>query len=151
MVKIQSNCDRECNQKNSVLKIEMQARSDARFRLQQLSLRHQASSWERHVIGAENSPFLFAMELDILSHNGIDAWLQDPNGKKFALGPPIVNGNQIMTTIKVDRPKVSLFRVHNITLQCMNRATPWSGVRVRTLLQSTPGARYSGQQENPVM
>jgi hypothetical protein len=85
------------------------------------------------------------MKLDTLSLNGIDAWLQDPNGKKFALGPPIVNGKQIMTTIKVDRPKVSLFRVHNIRLQCMNRVTPWSGVRVRTLLQLTPGARYSGQ------
>ncbi|KAJ7671005.1 hypothetical protein B0H17DRAFT_1141652 [Mycena rosella] len=43
---------------------------------------------------------------DILTHLDIDAWLQDPKGTRLALSPPVVNGNQITTTIKVENPKV---------------------------------------------
>ncbi|KAJ6546848.1 hypothetical protein B0H19DRAFT_1162758 [Mycena capillaripes] len=45
------------------------------------------------------------MELDTLSHHGIDAWLQDPKGNRFPLGPPIVDGNKITTVIELDNPK----------------------------------------------
>ncbi|KAJ7084790.1 hypothetical protein B0H15DRAFT_381156 [Mycena belliarum] len=43
---------------------------------------------------------------DTLSHLGIDAWLQDPEGNHLALPPASVHGNRITTTIEVEKPQV---------------------------------------------
>ncbi|KAJ7684453.1 hypothetical protein DFH06DRAFT_1462784 [Mycena polygramma] len=45
------------------------------------------------------------MVLDTLSLRGIDAYLQDPKGKRFPLGKPKVNGNMITAAIEVENPR----------------------------------------------
>ncbi|KAJ7684455.1 hypothetical protein DFH06DRAFT_1155701 [Mycena polygramma] len=45
------------------------------------------------------------MELDALSFHGINAYLQDPKGKRFPLGKPSVNGNTITAVIELDNPR----------------------------------------------
>ncbi|KAJ6497108.1 hypothetical protein C8R47DRAFT_1113868 [Mycena vitilis] len=53
----------------------------------------------------KDSPVSFAMNLDTLSHLGIDACLQDPKGKRFPLGEPSVKGNTITAVIEVENPR----------------------------------------------
>ncbi|KAJ7144916.1 hypothetical protein C8R43DRAFT_1237684 [Mycena crocata] len=42
---------------------------------------------------------------NVLTHNGIDSWLEDSKGKRLELGAAVVNGNQINTVIEVDNVK----------------------------------------------
>ncbi|KAJ7491117.1 hypothetical protein FB451DRAFT_1514571 [Mycena latifolia] len=43
--------------------------------------------------------------MDILTHFGVEAWLEDPKGRKLSLEPAVVSGNQITAVIKVGSPK----------------------------------------------
>ncbi|KAJ7771473.1 hypothetical protein B0H16DRAFT_1451590 [Mycena metata] len=46
------------------------------------------------------------MKLSMLSHRGIDSWLQNPNGTRLAFPrAPVVQGNIITAVIEVDDPK----------------------------------------------
>ncbi|KAF8191562.1 hypothetical protein K438DRAFT_2139027 [Mycena galopus ATCC 62051] len=68
------------------------------------------------------------MALDTLSHRGIDAWLQDSEGRKFKLGPPAVEGNQITTVIKMGVYQVRVVQDWSTSAKRPNRSIPWNGV-----------------------
>jgi hypothetical protein len=59
-------------------------------------------------IGPESYLLPPAMKADALSHLGIDAWLEDPDGMRLPLGPAVIDlkGVRVSAKVQVENPKV---------------------------------------------